>query len=225
MILTSTQIANMIDISAVKTDSSLQEVDAIIEAAIKYKFIAVFTLPCYGKYAKEKLAAQRGIMLGGTVGFPSGASTTTAKLFEAGELIDLGCDELDMVINVGKLKSRLFQDVNNDIKAIVKLAHGIPVKVILEVSLLNEAEIIEGSKIIRDSGASFIKTGTGWFGPTTFDHIELIKKTVGNSIQLKVAGGVRKLETLIKMHEMGVSRFGIGHVSAINIMEEYLRSK
>lgn len=225
MILTSTQIANMIDISAVKTDSSLHEVDSVIEAAKKYRFTAVFTLPCFCKYTKEKLGKMSGIMLGGTVGFPSGASTTQAKVFEAGELIELGCNELDMVINVGKLKSRMVRDVEDDIKKIVALAHGIPVKVILEVSLLNESEIIEGSKIIRDSGANFIKTGTGWFGPTTFDHIDLIKETVGNSIQLKVAGGVRKLETLIKMHEMGVSRFGIGHVSAINIMEEYLRSK
>ena len=163
-------------------------------------------------------------MVGGTVGFPSGASTTATKVFEATEMKDFGCDELDMVINVGKLKSRQYQDVENDITQIVKIANGTPVKVILEVSLLNEKEIIDGSKIIRDSGASFIKTGTGWLGPTTFEHIEIIKRTVGDSIQLKVAGGVRKLETLTTMHEMGVSRFGIGHVAAVNIMEECTRS-
>ena len=221
MNLSKEQVARMIDISAVKSDSSVNEVESIVKAAKKYRFICVFTLPALTPYAKQYLAEEPGIDLGGTVGFPSGASTTATKLFEAEELLKMGCNELDMVINIGKLKSNLYQDVANDITKIVKIAGTIPVKVILEVSLLKENEIQDGAKIVRDGGAQFVKTGTGWLGATTFDHINLIKGAVGDSIKLKVAGGVRNLDVLQKMTDMGVSRFGIGHVAAINIMEEF----
>lgn len=218
------QIARMIDISAVKTDSCIEEVESIVKAAKEYRFIGVFTLPSLTPYAHKFLAGEKGILLGGTVGFPSGASTTYSKACEAEELLKMGCDELDMVINVAKLKSSLYQEVSNDIKKIVDIAQAAPVKVILEVSLLSESEIQDGAKIIRDSGAKFIKTGTGWFGATSFEHIQQIKNAVGESIELKVAGGVRNLDVLIKMNEMGVSRFGIGHVAAINIMQEIVRT-
>jgi len=221
MNLTEEQVARMIDISAVKGDSSVDEVLSIVNAAKKYRFICVFTLPSLTQYAKDYLAGEPGIGLGGTVGFPSGSSTTATKEFEAAELLRMGCTELDMVINVGKLKSNLYTDVAADIKQIVAVARNVPVKVILEVCLLSDSEIQDGAKLIRDCGAQFVKTGTGWLGPTTFEHITLIKKAVGDSIQLKVAGGVRNLDVLLKMTEMGVSRFGIGNLAAIKIMEEF----
>jgi deoxyribose-phosphate aldolase len=224
MNLTREQIARMIDISAVKADSSVDEVKSIVLAAKKYRFICVFTLPSLTLFAKEFLAGETYINLGGTVGFPSGASTTSSKEFEAEELLRMGCNELDMVINIGKLKSNLYKDVAEDIKKILGVAGNIPVKVILEVCLLNDLEIQDGAKIVRDSGAQFVKTGTGWLGPTSFEHIKIIKKAVGESIKLKVAGGIRNLDVLLKMSEMGVSRFGIGHLSAINIMNEFEKS-
>jgi deoxyribose-phosphate aldolase len=225
MVLCKEQLAGMIDISAVKADSNCNEVDAIVEAAVKHKFIAVFTLPSFSRYAKTLLGEKSGIRLGGTVGFPSGSSTISTKAFEANELLQIGCDELDMVINIGKLKSGLFQDVTEEIKNIVAIAQKVPVKVILEVSLLNDHEIDVGSKIICDSGAQFIKTGTGWSGATTLEHIAAIKKSVGESINIKVAGGVRELDVLLKIHEMGVSRFGLGYKAAIDIIEEYSKTQ
>jgi deoxyribose-phosphate aldolase len=224
MNLTAEQVARMIDISAVKADSSMDEVRSIVDAAKKYRFICVFTLPSLTPYAKECLGAEKGIDLGGTVGFPSGASTTASKEFEAAELLRMGCNELDMVINIGKLKSKLYTDVAADIKKVIAVAGGIPVKVILEVCLLSETEIQDGARLIRDCGAQFVKTGTGWLGPTSFEHIALIKKAVGDSIQLKVAGGVRNLDVLLKMTEMGASRFGIGNLAAIKIMEDFTKS-
>jgi deoxyribose-phosphate aldolase len=221
MDLSEKELASMIDISAVRADSTMEEVRQIVHLARKYRFLAVFTLPSMSSYAKELLAKEKGILLGGTVGFPSGGSTTPAKAFEAQELIDAGCDELDMVINIGKLKSALYDDVAEDIGQIVSLASPLPVKVILEVSLLTQDEICEGAKIVRDSGARFIKTGTGWGGPTTFDHIRAIKNAVNDDIALKVAGGVRNLDVLLKMWEMGVSRFGVGYRSAMNIIETF----
>jgi deoxyribose-phosphate aldolase len=224
MNLSKEQIARMIDISAVKSDSNIEEVELVVKAAKKYQFICVFTLPSFAAYAKKLLSGETEIGLGGTVGFPSGASTTASKAFEAAELVDLGCSELDMVINIGKLKSNLYREAAADIKKIVEIAGVIPVKVILEVDVLTDLEIQDGAKIIRDSGARFVKTGTGWLGATSFEHIRLIKEAVGESIQLKVAGGVRHLDVLLKMHDIGVSRFGIGNNSAISIMEEFTRN-
>ena len=97
----------------------------------------------------------------------------------------------------------------------------VPIKVILEVGLLNDEEIKDGAKIVRDCGAKFVKTGTGWNGTTTFHHIELIRKSINESIAIKVAGGVRDLDTLLKISEMGVTRFGIGYRSAIDIIHEF----
>jgi len=221
MTLSGEQLARMIDISAVKADSTRSEVEAIINAARKYQFIAVFTLPCFASYAKSLMVGESEILLGGTVGFPSGSSTTETKAFEASELLGIGCDELDMVINIGKLKSKLYDDVATDIREIVKTAGYAPVKVILEVSLLTNDEIDAGAKIVRDSGARFVKTGTGWSGPTTIEHIQTIKQAIGDSIDIKVAGGVRHLDILLKIHEMGVSRFGLGHEAAITMMKEF----
>lgn len=90
----------------------------------------------------------------------------------------------------------------------------------MEVVLLTDEELTKASSIVRDAGASFVKTGTGWAGATTEHHIEVIKKAVGDTIPLKVAGGVRSLDTLLKMKEMGVSRFGIGYKSALQIMKQ-----
>jgi len=223
MNLTMLQLAQMIDISAVRADSVKAEVESIVKAAKEQHFISVFTLPCFASYTCQLLQGANGISLGGAVGFPSGATTTTCKLFEAQELMGFGCSELDMVINIGKLKSGLVQDVAADIQHVVRAAGNLPVKVILEVSLLEDSEIEDGAKIARDAGAQFVKTGTGWAGPTTFEHISLIKKAVGETVKLKVAGGVRSLDVLLQMHQMGVSRFGIGYKSALSIMDEFAR--
>ena len=214
------ELVKMIDISAVKADSSVNEIKAIVNSAKEHHFICVFTLPAFAPYAKKYLGQNSDIMLGGTVGFPSGASSTSVKSLEAKELLDIGCHELDMVINIGKLKSKLYDDVAAEIITIVKIAGLVPLKVILETSLLNDYEIQEGAKIVRDCGAKFIKTGTGWNGITKQHHIEIIKQTVGEGIPLKVAGGVRDLNTLLMFLQMGVSRFGIGYQSAINIIHE-----
>ena len=219
------QLAQMIDISAVRTDSTADEVELVVKAARQHRFICVFTLPSMAALAKRLLDGEKGIYLGGTVGFPSGASTTSVKALEADELLNLGCHELDMVINVGKLKSNLYGEVAADIHKIVQIAGTVPVKAILEVNVLKDAEIQDGAKIILDSGAQFVKTGTGWLGATTFEHIKLIKAAVGENIKLKVAGGVRNLDLLLKMYESGVCRFGISRVAAVNIMDEFYRSK
>lgn len=215
------ELARMIDISAVKAGSTLNDVEAIVQAAKQYRFMAIFPLPSLVDRAKQLLGDFEDIILGGVVGFPSGSSTTNVKVVEAEDLIKLGCKELDMVIDVGKLRSQLYDEVASDINAVVDTAGKIPVKVILEVSLLTQKEITDGSLLIRDCGAKFVKTGTGWSGPTTTEHIALIKKAVGDTVQVKVAGGIRNLDFLLKIHDMGVTRFGLGYNSALAIVNEF----
>lgn len=223
MVLSKLELAKMIDISAVKAGSNLSDVQAIVQAAKEHQFIAIFPLPSLTDRARELLGDRNDIILGGVVGFPSGSSTTKSKVFEAEEMLKIGCRELDMVIDVGKLRSQLFTEVSSDIKEVVKTAGAVPVKVILEVALLSTKEIIDGAKIIRDCGAQFVKTGTGWSGATTTEHISVIKQAVGDSIKIKVAGGVRNLDFLLKIHDMGVSRFGLGYTSALEIINQFLK--
>ena len=219
-IISSREIARLIDISAVRADSTRQDVEDIIDGAIKHNFICVFPMPGMLPLVFEKLKDHPQIGIGGVVGFPSGGETTASRQFQAKELKEAGCNEIDMVLNIGKLKSGMLNDIEDEIRQIKAAVSPLPLKVIMEVVLLTDEEIKTASSIILKAGADYIKTGTGWAGATTLHHINLIKETVGDAIKLKVAGGVRTLDTLQEMYQMGVSRFGIGYKSALSIMEE-----
>lgn len=215
------KIPRMIDISGVRTDVTLDEIDRIVAIAQQYRFVCAFAMPCFTKILVEKLKDDDDIMVGGTVGFPSGADTTFVKVADAKDMLAAGVDELDMVINVGALKSGRYDIVRDDIKAIVHAAQGVPVKAILEIAYLTDDEIARGSEIAVEAGVSYVKTGTGWASkPTTVDTIRLIKRTIGDAALIKAAGGVRTLDTLLEMVDAGCSRFGIGLNSVIKIMDE-----
>jgi len=132
----------------------------------------------------------------------------------------MGCDELDMVINLGLLRSGQYQRVLDDIRGVVEVANGVPVKVILECHYLTDAEIRKGCELCIQAGAAFVKTGTGW-APTgaTLENVALIKACVGDAIGIKASGGIRGLETLTEMYRRGARRFGIGLRSAPRIFE------
>ncbi|MCT4565681.1 MAG: deoxyribose-phosphate aldolase [Maledivibacter sp.] len=214
-------IASIIDISAVRTDVTLAEIEQMVLLAKQYRFICTFTMPCFTEKLIDMLKDEKDIMVGGVVGFPSGADTTSIKVATAKEMRMLGCNELDMVINVGALKSGKYDKVKDDIKAVVEAADGLPVKSILEIAYLTSDEIVRGSEIAVEAGVSYVKTGTGWGNkPTTVEIIKLIKRTIGDSAKIKAAGGIRNLDTVIEMMEAGCSRFGIGLNSAISIMNE-----
>lgn len=220
------QIPRMIDISGVRTDVTMDELDRIVAAAKQYKFICAFAMPCFTKLLVQKLADEPDVMVGGVVGFPSGADTTFIKVADAKEMMSFGVDELDMVINVGALKSGRYDLVRDDIRAVVDAANGMPVKSILEIAYLTDDEIRRGAEIAVEAGVTYVKTGTGWGPkPTTVETIKLIKSTIGDAAKIKAAGGVRTLDTLLAMKEAGCSRFGIGLNSAMKIVEEaYQRS-
>ncbi|MEE8593736.1 MAG: deoxyribose-phosphate aldolase [Candidatus Bipolaricaulota bacterium] len=220
------RIAALVDLSAVKADSDEAEIQALVELALMYHPFAVFSLPCFTERLVELLADSPSILIGGVVGFPSGGHTSQMKVVEAEELVRFGCKELDMVINIGWLRSGRHPDVLADIKAVVEAGDGIPVKVILETGCLTREQISTASLLCVEAGATFVKTGTGWGATkTTVEDIRAIKAAVGDSAGIKAAGGVGELSSLLQMREAGATRFGIGVRSARSIFEACDRDK
>jgi len=213
-------ILQQIDLSAVRADSNDRAVHELVEAARQYQVHLVTVLPSQTMLARRLLGEASEVRLGGNVGFPSGGQTTAIKAAEARELIDLGCDELDMVINLAALLSRRLVDVREDIVAVVASAQGRPLKVILECHYLDEAQVRQACNLAIDAGARFVKTGTGW-APTgaTLANVALIKAHVGDRIGIKAAGGIRDLGTLLQMRQLGASRFGLSLRSGRPILD------
>lgn len=214
-------IARMIDLSCVRAESSLDEIHEMAEIAKKHDCICVFALPAHTPLLIDLVGDRTDILVGGTVGFPDGSATTTGKVAEAIELREMGCHELDMVINIPWLKAGEDALVAEDISAVVEAANGLPTKVILECHHLTDAEIARACEIAVGCGVAFVKTGTGWAETgATLENTALMKRTVGDRCGVKAAGGVRNLETLLKMVEIGVTRFGIGVRTAVSILNE-----
>lgn len=211
MKLTTQDICGMMDLSSVRMEITEANVRSLAEAAKKYQCIIATTLPSFTGLLNELLADVPNVGVSGNVAFPSGATTTTMKIAETKELVRLGCGEIDMVINLGMHLSGRYQYVEDDIKAVVEAADGLPVKVILECHYLNDDQIKKACQLCLDAGAAFIKTGTGWT-PTgaTLENIALIKSCVGDEIEIKASGGIRGLDTLVEMYRRGARRFGIG---------------
>jgi len=221
MKLTWQALARRMDLSAVRAEVDAAEVERLAEAAKRYRCICAFVLPSHLPQLKKLLADAPEVGLGAAVGFPSGAHSTAIKVAEAKEQLDQGAVEVDMVINVGMLRSGCDAYVEDDIRAVVEAAGRTPVKVILEVSHLSEEQIVRGSRIVVRAGAAFVKTGTGWAsGGTTLDHVRLIRSAVGQSARIKAAGGVRDLNTVVEMIRLGVDRFGVGLASGVAILQQ-----
>ena len=219
MKLTADDIARMIDFSAVTGGTGDEQIDALIRDAKKHPFAAVMVPPCYVKQVTEQLGGTP--LTGTTIGFPSGANTTETKVFESRLALEQGARELDMVINVGALLSGRYQYVEDDIRAVVDAAEGNCVKVILEVHFLDHDEIKKACELCIRAGAHFVKTATGWFSTgATGEHIALMKTFVGDAIRIKASGGVRDLDTLITLHQLGADRFGISTQAALNIVAD-----
>lgn len=214
------EVARMIDLSAVRADTTETEVRETVDMARRYNCICLTTLPCYTPLVKKLLAGEPEIRVSGNVAFPSGGATTAMKTAEAKELLQMACDELDMVISIGLLKSGRYQHVLDDIRSVVEIAGEVPVKVILECHHLTNDEIRKACELSIEAGAAFVKTGTGWT-PTgaTLENVALIKSVVGEAIGIKASGGIRKLETLKEMYYRGARRFGIGGRAALPIFE------
>jgi deoxyribose-phosphate aldolase len=213
-------LAPLIDLSCVKANHDENEIDEMAAIARAYNVCAVFTLPAHTALLK-KLMAGSPVKVGGAVGFPSGSVTTETKLVEVEQLLKLDVDEIDMVVNITWLRSGEYARALHDVRSVVRAAGLLPVKLILEVTYLSEAQIREGCELGIEAGVEFLKSGTGWSSlPTTMEHVRIMADAVKGRCKLKVAGGVRDRETLLNMRELGVSRFGIGTKAAVRILEE-----
>lgn len=201
-------LASMIDHTLLKPDVSHDQIRKLCEEAAKYKFATVCVNSSNVGLAAQLLAGT-GVKAIAVVGFPLGASTPRAKAFETLEAIRAGALEIDMVINIGALKSKDYKLVFDDIKGVVEAAGNIPVKVILETSNLNTDEKIIACGLSKAAGAAFVKTSTGFGGGgATVEDIKLMRRIVGSDIGVKASGGVRTLEDAQRMIEAGANRIG-----------------
>ena len=221
MQLTSKDIARMMDLSAVQAQSTADDIKKVANCAIEHNCVCTFALPAFTPMLVELLEDYPDISVGGVIGFPSGCETTEIKIAQAKQLISAGCDELDMVLNIGMLCSNMLDEVKEDIEAVKKVAGEVTLKVIFECHHLTDEQIIAACNICAEVGVAWVKTGTGW-APTgaTLANIALMKQTVGDACQVKGAGGIRDLETLVEMYRRGARRFGIGVASAEKILSQ-----
>ncbi|WP_294577996.1 deoxyribose-phosphate aldolase [uncultured Thomasclavelia sp.] len=198
----------MIDHTILKPDATRVMVQKVIDEAKQYHFASVCVNPTWVNYCKKQLA-DSDVKVCTVVGFPLGANTTKVKAFETRDAIENGADEIDMVINIGALKDQNFNLVLEDIEEVVMAANGKCVKVIIETCLLTEQEIIIACKLAEEARATFVKTSTGFStaGAKASD-VALMKRTVGNAMEVKAAGGIKTKEDLEAMVKAGASRIG-----------------
>lgn len=211
-------VAQNIDHTILNADATKADIQRICEEAKEYNFKTVCIQPYWVKYAKEILEdSEVGITT--VIGFPLGANTTEIKVAEAKLAVAEGASDVDMVINIGALKSEDYDTVLNDIKAVVDAVSGKAiVKVIIETSLLTKSEKIRASELAKQAGADFVKTSTGFStGGATLDDVQLMRATVGPDMGVKASGGVRTYEDAKAMIEVGATR--IGASSGISIVE------
>ncbi len=206
-----------IDHTLLKPEASEKDIEKLCAEAKQYKFATVFVNPSYVKLAAKLLQGSK-VKVGCAIGFPLGATTTEVKVKEALQAIKNGAQEIDMVINIGAVKSKNYKLVEDDIKSVVRAVKPIGVKTILETCLLTTEEKIRVAQIVKKCGAKFVKTSTGFsLGGATIEDIKLLRKTVGKKMGVKASGGIRDYKTAIAMIKAGANR--IGTSAGVQIME------
>lgn len=215
------QLAQVIDHTLVRPDATLDDLATACKNARKYGFACVVVNSCHVAQARELLSGSL-VKVCSVVGFPHGANTTTVKIVEAMEAIKNGAGELDIVINLGMVKSERFDIVEIDLKNVIAMTPQKIHKVIIETGSLTHDELSRVCRIAVTVGAEFIKTSTG-YGPrgVTVEDIRLIRQAVGSSCRIKASGGIKDLASLTSMIEAGAERIGTSAGAAI--MEEYLK--
>lgn len=197
-----------IDHTLLKADSTLSEIEVLCDEAKDYNFKAVCVNPSWIRTCKKALESS-DVLVCTVIGFPLGSNTTEVKVFETKDAISKGADEIDMVINIGRLKDQDYDYVLNDIKAVVDAAGDKTVKVIIETALLSDEEIVKVSNLCVEAKANFVKTSTGFStSGANVRVVEIIKDTVGDQALIKAAGGVRNKDDLKAMIKAGANRIG-----------------
>ncbi|KKM08895.1 deoxyribose-phosphate aldolase [Clostridiales bacterium PH28_bin88] len=206
-------------LKSLKPEASKADILNLCTEAARWKFKAVCVNPVFTDLAAKQLSGT-DVQVCTVVGFPSGATTTEAKVFETQEAINNGANEIDMVINIGALKAGDYSYISNEIKNVVKASNGALVKVIIETCLLTDQEKRTACELAAEAGAHFVKTSTG-FGNSgaTIEDVALMKKVVGEKLGVKASGGIKDKETIKAMVAAGATR--IGTSSGVKIMETW----
>lgn len=206
--ITEAELAAMIDHAILKPELTRAEVDAELDIAREWRVFSVCVRPSDIAHAVAQLAGS-GVEVGTVIGFPHGTTSTAAKVAEVRQAIADGASELDMVVNIGALRSGFDETVTDDIRAVKQAAGDLVVKVILETSYLDDEQIARGSRLAEAAGADFVKTSTGFGGGgATVPHVRLMRESVGPAVQVKASGGVRGLATALEMRDAGATRLG-----------------
>jgi deoxyribose-phosphate aldolase len=212
-------LPGVIDHTILRPDATKTDVLGLCEEAKQHGFVVIFVPPCY---VAEAVAAVAGtpIKVGIPIGFPLGGQTTANKVAEAEEAAAHGAGELDMVLNVSRLKSGDTDLVRKDMAEVVRATPGVGHKVILETCFLSRAEKITACRLAVEAGMDYVKTSTG-FGPggATVEDVRLMKEAVAGHAKVKASGGIRDLKTLAAMLEAGADR--IGTSTSVKILEEW----
>lgn len=206
-----------IDHTILKATASSSDVQKLCEEAIEHEFYSICVNGCYVADAKQLLQGT-DVKVAAVVGFPLGAMTTAAKVFEAKEAVENGASEIDMVINVAKLKDGEFEFVENEIRQIKEVIGDNVLKVIIETCYLTDEEKVKACELSLSAKADFVKTSTG-FGTdgATYEDVKLMKSVVGDNVKVKASGGVRDKETAQKYIDLGAERLGTS--SGIDIVK------
>ena len=208
-----------VDHTLLAVDATWEQIKAICDDGMKYGTASVCIPASFVKQAAEYVGGRLAICT--VIGFPNGYSTTAVKCFEASDAVDNGADEVDMVINVGWLKDKRYDDLLAEIKAVKAACKGKLLKVIIETCLLTDEEKIEMCRIVSEAGADYIKTSTGFSkGGATREDVALFAAHVAPHVKIKAAGGIASLEDAQAFLELGASRLGTSRVVKIIKSEE-----
>jgi len=216
------KFASMVDAAAISGDMTFDSQKALAEYARKYGFAQVFGQACFYPYLLEQLKGTR-TGVGGGVGSSLGAGTelTETKVFETKRYVELGCDDIDMWMNISAFRAGMYDMVLEDIKAVRAVTPANhKLKVIIEAPLLSHEEILKACELIIEGGADFVKSGAGYLGACTVEHAKSMMEGAKGKVMVKCAGGIRDVETVKAMMEMGVHRIGMGYGSAEKIIAQ-----
>jgi len=210
-------IGKYIDQTILKPDATKAEIASFLLGVVKYQFFAAVVNPCWVPVVGTQLP--RGIKLCSVVDFPLGTSRTKVKVCAAEDLVQQGCHEIDMVLNIGKLKEKDYKYVGKEIKLVAEACQGRVLKVIIETCLLEKQEKVAAANIIKESGGQFVKTSTGFSREgAKVEDVELLRATVGPDFGVKASGGIKTYAQALQFIKAGANRLGTS--SGVQIVEQ-----
>lgn len=210
-------IFKFLDHTLLEQTATWEDIRQILDEGIEYQAASACIPAAYVKQAAEYVKGR--LLICTVIGFPNGYSTTAVKVFETKDAIKNGAEEIDMVINIGFLKEKRYQEVEEEIRQIHEACNGKILKVIIETCLLTEEEKIKICEIVTKAGAEYIKTSTGFStGGATFEDVELMKTHIGRGVKVKAAGGISSLDDAVKFMSLGADRLGTSRL--IKIIEK-----